>query len=379
MKKILNLIRSLITILVIFALPMLLIIVSVPLDLLYSMDHRLDIIALGISIYSLEMSIVIAFLIYWLQSKDSQKEEANRKEKARCMMYSELENALEGAYMRAAGCGSIGTGVSTKDIMNTYLVELQDILTPNQFRLLINLVNKIDVEANDSSEDEYRSEAARNELINFMHPWMVIIMQTSYAKYFAYVQDYHDTLSKSVFELLQVLGGTNISYQERNEIYDVKGNVLFRCKGHMEYQLYDGEGKLLLNGRMALDIYDKYSIYDGYECSETYDGYYKAGKYSGKGILYSYELEKLKEGIWEEGELFKGIEYNCLYEKQTDGSWEFCEPYRGYIDPFFSVTVYMDADEMERYCVIDDYIDGESIERKNIRTLKDFFEHLQSE
>lgn len=122
----------------------------------------------------------------------------------------------------------------------------------------------------------------------------------------------------------------------------------------MEFQIYDGGGKLLLDGKLERDEDDRYAIYDGYECSETYDGYYKEGKYSGKGILYSYEQEKLKEGIWEEGELFKGVEYNCLYQRQSDGSLEFQESYRGYID-------------------------GELVERRNIRTLKAFFKQLRSE
>lgn len=379
MKKILNLIRNFIIILLILVLPILLIILSVPSDLLCSIDERLDVVALGVSIYSLEMSIVIAFLIYWLQTKDSQKEESNRKEKARCMMYSELENALEGAYMRAAGCGSISTGVSTKDIMNTYLVELQDILTPNQFRLLIGLVNKIDVEANDTSEDEYRAGTARNELLDYMHSWIAIIMRTRYVECFSCIKDYRDALDKPVFELLQVLGGANESFENRNEIYSSSGNVLFRCKGRMEFQIYDGFGKLLLDARLRLDEEDRYVIYDGYECSENYDGYYKAGKYSGEGILYSYEREKLKEGIWEEGELVKGVEYNCLYQRQSDGSLEFQESYRGYIDPYFSVRTYMDEEEMKDYFVTDDYIDGKLVDRRNIRTLKAFFKQLRSE
>ena len=379
MKKFFNLIRNLIIVLLIFILPILLIILFVPLDLFFSIDARLDVVALGVSIYSLEMSIVIAFLIYWLQAKDSQKEEVNRKQKARCMMYSELENALEGAYMRAAGCGSIGTGVSTKDIMNTYLVEIQDILTPDQFRLLISLVNKIDVEANDASEDEYRADIARKELIGYMQPWIALLMHTKYAKYFACVRDYRDALDKPVFELLQVLGGTNIPYQNRNNIYDLDGSMLFRHKGDMEYQIFDGSGARLFEGTLALNDYEEYAIYEGYECSDTYDGYYKDGKYSGKGVLYSYENEKLKEGIWEDGELVKGMEYNCLYEKQSDGSWVFQESYRGFIDPYFSVTSYMDEDEMDNYYVVDVLIDRGIIERKNIRTLKVFFKTLRSE
>lgn len=161
-------------------------------------------------------------------------------------------------------------------------------------------------------------------------------MRTRYVECFACIKDYHDALDKPVFELLQVLGGTNESFEDRNEIYGSSGIVLFCRKGRMEFQIYDGGGKLLLDGKLERDEDDRYAIYDGYECSETYDGYYKNGKYSGKGILYSYEQEKLKEGIWEEGEL-------------------------------------------KDYFVTDDYIDGKLVERRNIRTLKAFFKQLRSE
>ena len=230
MKKVFNFIKNLIITIIVVALPILLMILFVPADLLSVIDNRIDIVALAVSLYSLEMSIAIAFLIYWLETRDSKNEETLRKQKARCMMYSELENALEGAYMRAAGHGSIATGGSTKDIMNTYLVELQDILTPHQFRLLISLVNKIDVEANDTSEEEYRADIARKELIAYMQPWIAFLMGTEYAKYFAFVRDYRDALDKPVFELLQVLSGTNTPYCNRTVISDLDGNPLFRQK-----------------------------------------------------------------------------------------------------------------------------------------------------
>lgn len=351
----------------------------IPKEVLSAMDNRIDILALGVSLYSLEMSIAIAFLIYWLETRDSKKEETIRKQKARCMMYSELENALEGVYRRAAGCGSISTGVSTKDIMNTYLVELQDILTADQFRLLIGLVNKIDVESNDTSEDEYRAETARDELLDYMHPWIAVIMRTKYVACFSRIRDYHDALDKPVFELLQVLGGTNAAYEDRNEIYGSDGNMVFRCKGCMEYQIYDDSGKLLLDGRIGLNESDRYAICEGYECSETYDGFYKDGKYSGKGILYTYNQEKRKEGIWKEGELQQGVEYNCLYRKMPDGSLEYQESYKDFIDPYFSVKCYMDEEEMKDYLVADDFVDGEFVmERKNIRSLKSFFDQLRN-
>ena len=351
-------------------LPILLVIWFVPVDLLSDIDNRIDIVALVVSLYSLEISIAIAFLIYWLETRDSKNEEALRKKKARCMMYSELENALEGAYMRAAGCGSISTGVGTKDIMNTYLVELQDILTPEQFRLLISLVNKIDVEANDTSEEEYRADIARKELIAYMQPWIAFLMDTKYAKYFAFVRDYRDALNKPVFDLLQVLSGEDAHYSSREEILDTDGNVLFRQKANQEYQIFGGNGTRLLEGTFALNEYDDYAICDGYEHSDTYDGFYKNGKYSGPGTLYSYDGIKLKEGIWEDGILVKGTEYNSLYEKQEDGSWIFYETYRDQIEPYLSLGSYIE--DMSDFYVVDVYIEGRTREKKNIRKLDDF-------
>uniref|UniRef100_UPI004057C2DE hypothetical protein n=1 Tax=Agathobacter sp. TaxID=2021311 RepID=UPI004057C2DE len=370
MKKVFNLIKNIIIVILAVALPILLVIWFVPADLLSVIDNRIDIVALAVSLYSLEMSVAIAFLIYWLETRDSKNEEAIRKQKARCMMYSELENALEGAYMRAAGHGNIATGGSTKDIMNTYLVELQDILTPHQFRLLISLVNKIDVEANDASEEEYRAATARKELIAYMQPWIAFLMDTKYAKYFAFVRDYRDALSKPVFDLLQVLSGANAHYSSRDVILDTDGNVLFRQKDNREYQIFDGSGARLLEGTFALNEYEEYAICDGYESSDTYDGFYKNGKYSGPGTLYSYDQVKLKEGIWEDGILVKGTEYNSLYEKQEDGSWMFYETYRDNIEPYLSLGSYIE--DMSNFYVIDVYVEGRIREKKNIRKLEDF-------
>ena len=98
MKKVFNFIRNIIITIIVIVLPFFLVILLVPKDVLCAIENRIDIVALAVSLYSLEISIAIAFLIYWLETRDSKKEEVLRKQKARCMMYSELVNALEGAY-----------------------------------------------------------------------------------------------------------------------------------------------------------------------------------------------------------------------------------------------------------------------------------------
>lgn len=156
LKRLLSFAGKLLFTILIFILPISIINIFIPKELLYALDNRINVVGLYISAFSLATSIFIAVLIYWLQNSNTKREERLRRQNAQLMMYTELESALEGVYMRASGFGGIGTGANTKNIMNTYLVELQDILSPNQFRLLINIVNKIDIEANDTSEDEER-------------------------------------------------------------------------------------------------------------------------------------------------------------------------------------------------------------------------------
>lgn len=380
LRKLLSLSGKLLFMFLIFLLPIMIISWFIPKESLYALDNRINVVGLYISAYSLVMSIFIALLIYWLQNSNSKKEEGLRRQKAQLMMYSELESALEGVYMRASGFGSIGTGVNTKNIMNTYLVELQDILTPNQFRLLINIVNKIDIEANDTSEDEERGKLARVELIGYMRPWLLKIMYSDYAKLFPCVQDYHDMLSKPVFELLKILGKSEISFEmEKEEIYDLNGNILFAYKEKQVYQIYDGSGTLLLNGTIDLDMFDEYKILDGYEKSDIYEGYFKGGKYCGEGMLYSYDKKKLKEGLWKDGELIKGIEYDWLLQKDEDGEWESYEQYGEEVIPFMYAQEYIRDMGIENFFVADLRIDEDSEEEENVRSLAEFLHEVNPE
>lgn len=380
LKRLLNFAGKLLFTILIFILPISIINIFIPKELLYALDNRINVVGLYISAFSLATSIFIAVLIYWLQNSNTKREERLRRQKAQLMMYSELESALEGVYMRASGFGGIGTGANTKNIMNTYLVELQDILSPNQFRLLINIVNKIDIEANDTSEDEERGLAARVELIGYMRPWLLKIMYSDYVKLFPCVQDYHDMLSRPVFELLQVLGKSNASFEaEKEEIYDMNGNLLFVHKDKRAYQIYDGSGLLLLDGTIELDIDDEYRIVDGYEKSETYTGFYKDGKYCGEGTLYSHDKKKLKEGQWKDGELIQGIEYDWLLRKDEDGEWEPYEQYGEDIIPFMYAQQYIINIGIENFFIADLRIDGDSAEEENVRTLAKFLHDTNPE
>lgn len=379
-KKIFEFVGKIVLTIIIFLLPIGVIYFCIPTEYLYAIDNRINVVGLYISAFSLATSIFIAVLIYWLQNNNTKREERLRRQKAQLMMYSELESALEGVYMRAAGFGGIGTGANTKNIMNTYLVELQDILSPNQFRLLINIVNKIDIEASDTSEDEERGKAAQIELIGYMRPWLLKIMYSDYVKLFPCVQDYHDLLSRPVFELLQALGKSNASFEvEKEEIYDMNGNLLFVHKGNRACRIYDGSGILLLDGTIDLDIDDEYKIVDGYEKSETYTGFYKDGKYCGEGTLYSHDKKKLKEGQWNAGELIKGMEYDWLLQKHEDGEWEPYEQYGEDIIPFMYAQQSIIDIGIENFFIADLRINGGSAEEENVRTLAEFLHDTNPE
>lgn len=374
MKRILDIIWKTILIIAIFISPIIAINIAVPYEMLSLPANRMDIVSLYISAYSLVMSVFIAILIYLLQNSDVKRDMNLRKKRAQSMMYAELEIALEGIYMRAAGLGNIGTGVNTKNVMNIYLAELQDILNPAQFRLLISLVNKIDIEANDISDEEEKGIQARKELIGYMRPWVVKIMESDYVKFFSLVRDFYDLLDQPLFELLNTLGKTNTTFDaKKSEIYDKNGNVLFSFYDN-KWQIFDGNGLLLVDGSFGIDMFDTYRVVDGYEKGEEYIGHYKDGKYDGVGTLLGYYNRKKKKGMWKDGELISGMEYDWLVEKHGEDSWDFYEQYGDEGVAFYFSSAQILYIGMENFYVVDLNVEKDGQKIVNIRTLEEFLE-----
>ncbi len=322
----------------------------VPAQQLWTREFATSAVDLFLSAYSLEATILFAFLIYKMQKEDMEKEHKKRLAFAKSAMGTALESGIKWIlYPESSGYPGIAS--TTREVFTEYMPELQELLNLEQYRYLMKSVELIDASVHSEERNPGNVQA-------FIRDWLWMLPCSKYFGYFEAVSDEHVILNKRTFELLNALGMEENSFEKTDMIYDMSGNPLFvkgKCLG--EYTIYDGE-QLIFNGKLDFDDLDRVCIVEGYEKSEKYIGYYKDGKFHGEGCEYDWQGEKYREGIFEQGELYKGIEYHWIVK--FDG-----EEYEKYLqagNESFSVMMLdqeIEYEGMDKFFVVDLQVEGD--------------------
>ena len=320
-----------------------------------SQDGKLtmDTIGLFISVYSLEATIVLAFIIYVFQKWDADKDHRKRMHFAKTAMGTALESGIRRILLPKYNSIS-GMASSTIEVFKEYMPELQEMLTGEQYQYLIKVVETIDNDVNDEEKVEL------TDMGIFIREQFYILSRSKYHEYFKdlnIVSLYNDRL----FELLSSLGMVDGKFENMNSLGESKEKIWIECGDSAGYYRIWMKNKLILDGEIGVweEYDDSIKILNGYESSEEYEGYYKNGFFEGEGCLYGLYGKKLSQGVFRRGELVKGIEYNVLVKKETSKESSLEEGYSNYFQmdkDFFwdsMISPEIKEDGMDNFYIVD--------------------------
>lgn len=364
--------------------PIILVAIFLPQNFYRKADKKADLISIYLSAFSLSATVLIAFLIYWLQKSDNDKEQQHRQQTAVKSMRYAIENGIRW-ILGSDDAGLLGAAASIKDTMNLYHPELIDVLSEKEYNFMIATVEGIH-DAIQASVDEDREEMLTSKNRDRMfRPWINNVRMSKYREYLMRAENYHEFLSENMISLLNALGG-RYSYKNTMGIKDTDGNPLIQCDGE-KTRIYNGT-ELVLAGTLGEGDFGRFGIIDGWEKSENYIGEYRNGQYEGQGCEYGLHGETLKDGTWEKGKLIKGMEYNWLIhvekgrliyrpkKKKYDATddFQYCkyEQYDREILPFMNSTSYIEEEGKDGFYVVDMKVKGDREQMVNIRTLENF-------
>lgn len=342
-------------------------------------DNLLTFIGLFIAYFTFWATIFIAVFIYWLQKRSDEREDKRKIEQAKAAMLLELDNAFE-MYLfvpereRDKHCCN-----GIKDVLSTNAGELRKALNPQEFHLLVEIVNTI---------RKHDVQGAKR----YFRDWLQMVYLSEFQKYFLYIPEYTECLEKNTFELVTKLRGKKSKYEELNKIENREKKIVFERQGEYVRIIYDGE--IQLDGKLGYDnIYGEPAIIEGFGRNGRYAGYYKDGYYEGNGTQFGRSGKKLREGTWATGKLISGTEYNWLihvtggkliykkvcpkdpYDATDDFEYEKFELYdEDIICPLNMSKEYIEQDSIDEYYIVDMNVTESTEQMTNIRTLKDFLE-----
>ena len=359
---------------------------------LYSGEDRLNLLGLYISACSLSMTVLIAFLIYWLQKSDENREQRHRQQMACTAMRYAIENGIRW-MIGLDDNGMLGAAATIKETTNLYRCELLDVLSEQEYNEMILVVEGINDAIGVSRSEEVDDRVTEeNRSMMFRH-WINSIRLSEYRPYLAMVKDYHDLLSEMMINLLNALGG-DYTFEDEMTIQGQDHKNLIEWDGK-KTRIYNG-AEVILDGVLGVDEYtDQIRIIDGWAKNDKYTGYYKNGKYDGQGCEHDYRGKKLKEGIWEEGELKNGMEYGWLicidqgqliyhskenaYDVSENFKYSKYEQYGGDILPFMFSESCIEHEGLDKFYVTDLQVDWDMEQMVNIQPLGQYLEKKNPE
>lgn len=278
-------------------------------------EKRLDIIALVVSIYSLETSVIIAFLIMDLQNYKADREKKDRIATAKHLMLAAIEDGIY-KLISTPEYRTTGTSKDIKEIFTEYRNEFATSLSPKYYNLLSSVTFFIDsfVTGNITQEDY-------PNVWSIFPMWIDQIRNSQFLDYMIMATDPHDLLTNDMFELVRLLDTRkeNVTGKHDNiegkqaKVHGNMGWVLFERDGDRVI-IRDDKNHVVADGTFDENEYeaDGWEIRDGYIETDEYSGFVKDYEYSGKGKTFNSKHEVIAEGTWVQGELVEGIKHRCI-------------------------------------------------------------------
>ena len=270
-------------------------------------SEQIQLISLYLSAISLETSVVIAILIYYLQKKDSEQNMNNEIDRARSEMLFEIENAFSCSTFNDSDARDSWLADDVENVFKRNTFYLHHLLTNEEFKNLQRLINAIVL---------IRDHDDKTELSLMLKHFLCYIFLTQGRSLFSDF-NYYDLFNEDIARVLAKLKDETFEYRDSINVQSIDGQTeIYREDDTIVHIIQNNHE--VVNGEYNMTAKGKGYFSNGYsEISHPfYSGYYKNGKFDGEG-KYD-DLDSFKFGIWRKGKLVTGIEKDIfVYSKEN--------------------------------------------------------------
>lgn len=343
---------------------------------LFSADTMLS---LYVAVYTLEATLVIAVLIYSLQTGAADREARRRARSARRILYTELSQGLD-ALVRFSGSGGGNCGLLS-ELFLTYLPDIQGLFTPQQLHHLIQVIDAlVGVSRLSVTDAEEAAGHAGGSLLLVIQPQYYSAMRGPFSYRFSSLSDYRTALNPITREILEILSGQPLPEAGGTVLRTTTGQPLLDTSGYPRVRMYDEDGGLLCDAELDSDSTDLRGVESGWARLRDYEGTFQDGLRHGTGCSYSTVYHhKLFAGSWKRGDPLEGVQYDCVTERRPDGDYTLLFPYwsEWSLVPSHICDYLIQEDPTPKLddlyvCDLSGPVDGERWEERNVRPLLDF-------
>lgn len=270
-------------------------------------NEQIQLISLYLSAISIETSVVIAILIYYLQKKDSEQNMNNEIDRARSEMLFEIENAFSCSTFNDSDARDSWLADDVENVFKRNTFYLHHLLTNEEFKNLQRLINAIVL---------IRDHDDKTELSLMLKHFLRYIFLTQGRSLFSDF-NYYDLFNEDIARVLAKLKDETFEYRDSINVQSIDGQTeIYREDDTIVHIIQNNHE--VVNGEYNMTAKGKGYFSNGYsEISHPfYSGYYKNGKFDGEG-KYD-DLDSFKFGIWRKGKLVTGIEKDIfVYSKEN--------------------------------------------------------------
>ena len=200
--------------------------------------------------------------------------------------------------------------VDINDNIFSKINSIKSLMNNEQFMLLNKIIDKLKNIYELERDDNYPVvRPAVDELMELI----TIPVYSTFQYHLKQSKSVWDLLNKDAIELYNILAPDDkAKIYSKDKVLNKDGNVIFEKENEL-FRVYDSDGQ-----KICETEFDKKGIVEGeakifdFEGTLIYDGEFENHQRNGQGVEYLYDRIKIKEGIWQNGELVDGVIYNVL-------------------------------------------------------------------
>lgn len=281
-------------------------------------------ISFYLSILAIEVSAILAIVIYRWQYNDEKRnaleETRHAKHILKVLLINGTKRAFEVYNNQDEDDFSDFNFIRVTDGQIGLIATIGDLLTEEYFLYLNLLMETLkDMADNERNDALYEAKEALDK-------YMKLITLPFYSFYHLqmdHMDNMYNVIDGNAINLFNILANTDSKIDSNyRSIYNSEGKILFEIVRNGHFKIYNFSGDLLCNANV-----DGQGVIEGYAKifnrgrTLEFEGNLKDRQRNGKGTEY-YTLwnsgEIKKTGIWEDDELMKGTIYNVILTNKNE-------------------------------------------------------------
>jgi len=268
-------------------------------------------LSIYLSIISIIVSAIIAISLFRFEKEQERREKEQQHKQNKEMVFFFFERAITQVFnSQQETFWDSFEFVDINDNIFSKINSIKSLMNNEQFMLLNKIIDKLKNIYELERDDNYPVvRPAVDELMELI----TIPVYSTFQYHLKQSKSVWDLLNKDAIELYNILAPDDkAKIYSKDKVLNKDGNVIFEKENEL-FRVYDSDGQ-----KICETEFDKKGIVEGeakifdFEGTLIYDGEFENHQRNGQGVEYLYDRIKIKEGIWQNGELVDGVIYNVL-------------------------------------------------------------------